>query len=112
MYHLAEGDAPLIAFGLVVGLDYQNPYINPYRELQRVKHHPALEPYFRNAKRIQYGARALNEGGIQVKIQFSFSKTVDWLIDWLFDFSIDWLIDCSIDWLIDVRFLMDFIISF
>ncbi|OWA52680.1 Electron transfer flavoprotein-ubiquinone oxidoreductase, mitochondrial [Hypsibius exemplaris] len=65
MYHLNEGDAPLIAFGLVIGLDYKNPFTNPFREMQRLKHHPSLEPYFRNAKRIQYGARALNEGGIQ-----------------------------------------------
>ena len=66
MYHLGEGDAPLVAVGLVIGLDYSNPYINPYREFQRFKHHRAIEPFFRNGKRLQYGARALNEGGYQV----------------------------------------------
>lgn len=66
MYHLGEGDAPLVAVGLVVGLDYKNPYLNPYKEFQRFKHHPTIAPYFENGKRIQYGARALNEGGIQV----------------------------------------------
>lgn len=66
MYHLGEGDAPLVTVGCVIGLDYANPYLNPYREFQRFKHHPVMEPFFRNGKRIQYGARALNEGGYQV----------------------------------------------
>ena len=50
-----------------VGLDYQNPYISPFRELQRYKHHPSIEPTLRGGKRIGYGARALNEGGFQVR---------------------------------------------
>jgi hypothetical protein len=49
------------------GLDYQNPYISPFRELQRYKHHPSIEPTLRGGKRIGYGARALNEGGFQVR---------------------------------------------
>jgi hypothetical protein len=48
-------------------LDYQNPYISPFRELQRYKHHPSIEPTLRGGKRIGYGARALNEGGFQVR---------------------------------------------
>ncbi|EMD37200.1 hypothetical protein CERSUDRAFT_137729 [Gelatoporia subvermispora B] len=62
-YHMADG---LVSIGLVIGLDYENPYLSPYREFQRMKHHP----YFRtllsgNSTRIAYGARTLNEGGLQ-----------------------------------------------
>ncbi|OXB66025.1 hypothetical protein ASZ78_003222 [Callipepla squamata] len=64
LYHLNEGE-PLVALGFVVGLDYQNPYLNPFREFQRWKHHPTVEPTLEGGKRIAYGARALNEGGIQ-----------------------------------------------
>jgi flavin-dependent dehydrogenase len=49
-----------------MALDYVNPYINPFREFQRWKHHPHVRPIFEGGKRISYGARALNEGGIQV----------------------------------------------
>uniref|UniRef100_A0A6I8R1S5 Electron transfer flavoprotein-ubiquinone oxidoreductase n=1 Tax=Xenopus tropicalis TaxID=8364 RepID=A0A6I8R1S5_XENTR len=48
-----------------VGLDYQNPFINPFRELQRWKHHPSVVPTLEGGNRIAYGARALNEGGFQ-----------------------------------------------
>ncbi|MGH0159501.1 UNVERIFIED_CONTAM: hypothetical protein FKN15_062926 [Acipenser sinensis] len=48
-----------------VGLDYQNPYMNPFREFQRWKHHPTVLPTLEGGKRIAYGARALNEGGFQ-----------------------------------------------
>lgn len=67
LYHLAEGDQKLIAVGFVVGLDYRNPYLSPYREFQRYKLHPAVRHYFEgpNSQRIGYGARALNEGGFQ-----------------------------------------------
>ncbi|OQR70998.1 electron transfer flavoprotein-ubiquinone oxidoreductase [Tropilaelaps mercedesae] len=63
MYHLDEG--PLVALGLVVGLDYHNPYISPYREFQRMKHHPVFAETLKGGSRIAYGARALNEGGLQ-----------------------------------------------
>lgn len=49
-----------------VGLDYQNPYLSPFREFQRWKHHPSIQPTLEGGKRIAYGARALNEGGFQV----------------------------------------------
>ena len=51
---------------LQVGLDYQNPYLSPFKEFQRFKHHPSIEPVLHGGNRISYGARALNEGGIQV----------------------------------------------
>jgi flavin-dependent dehydrogenase len=49
-----------------IGLDYQNPYMSPFREFQRWKHHPSVEPILRGGQRLGYGARALNEGGVQV----------------------------------------------
>ncbi|XP_071453065.1 electron transfer flavoprotein-ubiquinone oxidoreductase, mitochondrial [Hetaerina americana] len=64
LYHLNE-PSPLVAVGFVVGLDYQNPYISPFREFQRFKHHPSVKPVFEGGNRIAYGARALNEGGFQ-----------------------------------------------
>jgi electron-transferring-flavoprotein dehydrogenase len=51
-----------------IGLDYSNPYISPFQEFQKFKHHPSIEPMFKTGKRIGYGARALNEGGIQVLV--------------------------------------------
>lgn len=62
IYHLENNQ---VAIGYVVGLDYQNPYLSPYQEMQRFKLHPKIRPLFEGAKRISYGARALNEGGYQ-----------------------------------------------
>ncbi|MEE9451215.1 MAG: electron transfer flavoprotein-ubiquinone oxidoreductase [Gammaproteobacteria bacterium] len=62
IYHLAENK---IALGLVIGLDYQNPWLNPFTELQRFKTHPLVQPMLDQGQRIAYGARALNEGGYQ-----------------------------------------------
>jgi electron-transferring-flavoprotein dehydrogenase len=62
LYHLENN---LVAVGFVVGLDYKNPYLSPYEEFQRFKMHPKVRPTFEGGRRIAYGARALNEGGIQ-----------------------------------------------
>lgn len=64
LYHLNE-PTPLIAIGFVVGLDYTNPYLSPFKEFQRFKHHPTVQPILEGANRIAYGARALVEGGFQ-----------------------------------------------
>ncbi|CAK9826531.1 Electron transfer flavoprotein-ubiquinone oxidoreductase, mitochondrial [Anthophora retusa] len=64
LYHLNE-DTPLIAIGFVVGLDYSNPYLHPFKEFQKFKHHPSIKPVLQGGKRIAYGARALVEGGFQ-----------------------------------------------
>ncbi|KAL3802320.1 hypothetical protein HJC23_007145 [Cyclotella cryptica] len=53
----------LVLCGLVIGLDYENPYINPYQEFQRWKTHPAIKAHLEGGTCIQYGARVLNEGG-------------------------------------------------
>lgn len=55
----------LVSVGFVVGLDYENPYLSPFDEMQRLKTHPALRPIFEGGRRISYGARALSEGGFQ-----------------------------------------------
>lgn len=71
LYHLNE-EQPLIALGFVIGLDYTNPYLHPFKEFQKFKHHPSVEPVLRGGTRISYGARALNEGGLQCIPKLSF----------------------------------------
>ena len=62
IYHLEDNQAYV---GYVVGLDYRNPHLSPFDELQRFKTHPAVRPMLEGGRRIAYGARALNEGGLQ-----------------------------------------------
>lgn len=62
IYH---GDAKQLLVGLIVGLDYENPYLDPFAEMQRFKTHPKLRYLFKDGRRICYGARALCEGGLQ-----------------------------------------------
>ncbi len=62
MYHLEAGQ---VSIGFVVHLDYWNPHLAPYEEFQRFKHHPLVRPYLEGGKRIAYGARAINAGGLQ-----------------------------------------------
>ena len=62
LYHL---DNNKVSIGFVIGLDYKNPYLSPYMEFQRFKHHPEIKKILEGGRRINYGARALNEGGIQ-----------------------------------------------
>ncbi|KAL6236898.1 hypothetical protein BDW75DRAFT_238838 [Aspergillus navahoensis] len=62
MYHFGEN---MVSIGLVVGLDYPNPWLSPYGEFQKLKHHPLFREVLEGGKCISYGARALNEGGYQ-----------------------------------------------
>ncbi len=62
LYMLGEN---LVSIGFVVGLDYSNPWLSPFDEFQRFKTHPAVRAMLEGGKRFAYGARALNEGGIQ-----------------------------------------------
>jgi electron-transferring-flavoprotein dehydrogenase len=62
LYHL-EGNQ--VSVGFVIGLDYQNPYLSPFDELQRFKTHPEIRGFFESGRRIAYGARAISEGGYQ-----------------------------------------------
>ncbi|MDX1606310.1 MAG: electron transfer flavoprotein-ubiquinone oxidoreductase [Candidatus Competibacterales bacterium] len=69
LYHLEERQ---VAVGFVIGLDYRNPYLNPFEEFQRFKTHPEIRPLFAGGRRIAYGARALNEGGLQAVPRLTF----------------------------------------
>ena len=60
LYHL-EGNQ--VTLGFVTGLDYSNPYLSPFEEMQRWKTHPAIRKYLEGGKRLGYGARALTAGG-------------------------------------------------
>lgn len=62
LYHL---DDHQVVVGFVVHLNYENPHLSPYDEFQRFKTHPAIRATFEGGKRIAYGARAINEGGLQ-----------------------------------------------
>ena len=62
MYHYGEN---LVSVGFVVHLNYQNPHLSPYDEFQRFKTHPDVRDTFAGGKRLAYGARAINEGGLQ-----------------------------------------------
>jgi electron-transferring-flavoprotein dehydrogenase len=62
LYHFGEN---LVSYGFVVGLDYRNPWLSPFDEMQRFKTHPAVRGHFEGGRRVSYGARALNEGGLQ-----------------------------------------------
>ena len=62
LYHYGDN---LLAVGFVVHLNYANPHLSPYDEFQRFKTHTAIRDTFAGGKRLAYGARAINEGGLQ-----------------------------------------------
>jgi electron-transferring-flavoprotein dehydrogenase len=62
LYHQENNQ---VALGFVVSLDYQNPYLSPFEEMQRWKTHPAIRAEIEGGRRVSYGARAINEGGYQ-----------------------------------------------
>lgn len=62
IYHMENNQ---LAIGYVIGLDYSNPYLDPYMEFQRFKTHPQVKPLLEGGRRLSYGARAINEGGYQ-----------------------------------------------
>jgi electron-transferring-flavoprotein dehydrogenase len=59
LYHL-EGNK--VTLGMVIGLDYKNPWLSPFEEMQRWKKHPAILAHIEGGKRLAYGARAINNG--------------------------------------------------
>jgi electron-transferring-flavoprotein dehydrogenase len=62
LYHFGDG---LVSVGFVTHLNYANPHLSPFGEMQRFKTHPAIRGTFEGGKRLAYGARAINEGGLQ-----------------------------------------------
>lgn len=69
LYHMEDNK---ISIGFVTGLDYKNPYLSPFEEMQRFKTHPMISTLLEGGKRISYGARALVEGGLQSLPKLSF----------------------------------------
>ncbi len=62
LYHFGDR---YVAIGYVVHLNYKNPFLSPFDEFQRFKHHPAISEHLQGGTRISYGARAITEGGFQ-----------------------------------------------
>ena len=62
LYHQANGQ---VALGFVTWLNYTNPYLSPFQEMQRWKTHPAIAEILEGGKRVSYGARAISDGGLQ-----------------------------------------------
>jgi len=60
LYHLENNQ---VVVGLIVDLSYSNPYLSPFDEFQRYKHHPVIAQYLEGGKRVAYGARAICKGG-------------------------------------------------
>lgn len=69
MYHWKDN---LVSIGFVTGLDYTNPYLSPFSEMQRFKLHPSIAAYLKGGRRVSYGARALSEGGLQSMPKLAF----------------------------------------
>ena len=69
LYHLEDN---LVSVGFVVGLNYSNPWLSPFEEMQRFKTHPAVRETFAGARRVSYGARAISAGGFQSIPRLSF----------------------------------------
>ncbi|WAH57167.1 electron transfer flavoprotein-ubiquinone oxidoreductase [Pseudomonas silvicola] len=61
LYHLENNQ---VVVGLIVDLSYSNPYLSPFDEFQRLKHHSVISQYLEGGKRISYGARAICKGGL------------------------------------------------
>ena len=69
LYHQENSQ---VALGFVVALDYSNPYLSPFEEMQRWKTHPAIRAEIEGGRRVSYGARAINEGGYQAIPRLAF----------------------------------------
>lgn len=69
LYHLSADE---VVVGLITDLNYQNPYLSPFEEFQRMKHHPAIASILQGGERLSYGARAIAKGGIQSLPKMSF----------------------------------------
>lgn len=69
IYHFGDN---YVSIGMVIALSYKNPYLSPFDEFQRYKHHPSITPHIEGGKRIAYGARAVCQGGLQSVPRLSF----------------------------------------
>ncbi|MEH3036994.1 MAG: electron transfer flavoprotein-ubiquinone oxidoreductase [Sphingomonas adhaesiva] len=62
IYHQANGQ---VSIGFVTWLNYSNPYVSPFQEMQKWKTHPQVAALLKGGKRVSYGARAISDGGLQ-----------------------------------------------
>jgi electron-transferring-flavoprotein dehydrogenase len=69
LYHASEGQ---VALGLIVDLNYTNPYLSPFEEFQRFKQHPEIRKFLEGGQRLVYGARAITKGGLNALPQQHF----------------------------------------
>ena len=69
LYHFGDN---YVTLGLVLHLNYKNPFLSPFDEFQRFKQHPSIRPMLEGGKRVAYGARAITEGGYQSVPKLSF----------------------------------------
>ena len=70
LYHIEDNQ---VALGLITDLSYSNPWLSPFEEFQRYKHHPVVKQYLSGGKRISYGARAITKGGLQSQPKMHFA---------------------------------------
>ncbi|WP_269454614.1 electron transfer flavoprotein-ubiquinone oxidoreductase [Neptuniibacter marinus] len=69
LYHTENNQ---VVVGLIVDLNYKNPYLSPFDEFQKLKHHPVLKQYLDGGKRVSYGARAITKGGFNALPKMTF----------------------------------------
>ncbi|MBU3070553.1 electron transfer flavoprotein-ubiquinone oxidoreductase [Aestuariicella sp. G3-2] len=69
LYHIEDNQ---VVCGLITDLSYDNPYLSPFDEFQRYKHHPVIKQYLEGGERLVYGARAITKGGIQSQPKMHF----------------------------------------
>ncbi len=70
LYHIEDNQ---VVVGLIVDLNYSNPYLSPFDEFQRYKHHPQISKYLTGGTRLSYGARAIAKGGLNSLSKMSFA---------------------------------------
>lgn len=71
--YLYHSDGQQVVVGLIVDLNYSNPYLNPFEEFQRYKQHPVISRYLQGGKRVAYGARAIAKGGLNSLPKMTFN---------------------------------------
>ncbi|MEX0619025.1 MAG: electron transfer flavoprotein-ubiquinone oxidoreductase [Pseudohongiellaceae bacterium] len=69
LYHIENNQ---VSLGLIIDLGYQNPHLSLFDEFQKFKHHPVIRQTIEGGKRLSYGARALNKGGLNSLPKMSF----------------------------------------
>lgn len=72
-FFLYHADNNQVVVGLITDLNYQNPYLSPFDEFQRMKHHPQLKQYLEGGQRVSYGARAITKGGFNCLPKMTFA---------------------------------------